>query len=135
MAVFGAVISYFLQCVSFILLRRRLPHIERPYRSPVGEWGALIAALIALVSLGAILENPDYRPGVYGTAIFYLIAVAYFAVAGRHRLVLSPEEEFAMTRGEHGHPETEGYGRTRVEDISGQRPTTAETPPTTERRS
>jgi ethanolamine permease len=135
MAVFGAVISYFLQCVSFILLRRRLPHIERPYRSPVGEWGALIAALIALVSLGAILENPDYRPGVYGTAIFYLIAVAYFAVAGRHRLVLSPGEEFAMTRGEHGHPETEGYGRTRVEDISGQRSTTAETPPTTERRS
>jgi hypothetical protein len=24
--------------------------------------------------------------------------------------VLSPEEEFALTSGEHGHPEREGYG-------------------------
>jgi ethanolamine permease len=114
MAVFGAVISYFMQCVSFILLRRRLPEIERPYRSPVGEWGAAVAGVIALMSLGAILYNADYRPGVYGVAIVYVVAVAYFAVAGRHRLVLSPEEEFAMTRGEHGHPEREGYGVTHL---------------------
>jgi ethanolamine permease len=96
MAVFGAVISYFLQCVSFVLLRRKLPNIERPYRSPLGEWGAIVAGAIALVSHGAIFWNDDYRPGVYGVAIFYLVAVVYFALAGRHRLVLSPEEEFAM---------------------------------------
>jgi ethanolamine permease len=133
MAVFGAVISYFMQCVSFIMLRRRLPHIERPYRSPVGVWGAAIAAGIALVSLAAILQNPDYRPGVYGVAIFYIVAVAYFGAVGRHRLVLSPEEEFAMTAGEHGHPEREGYGRTRVEDIA-RGTTTPETPPAPETR-
>jgi hypothetical protein len=100
MAVFGAVISYFMQSASFILLRRRPPHIERPYRSPVGEWGAAIAGVIALCSLGAILYNADYRPGVYGVAVVYLVALAYFAAAGRHRLVFSPEEEFAMTSGE-----------------------------------
>lgn len=127
MAVFGAVISYFMQCVSFILLRRKFPNIARPYRSPVGEWGAAIAGAIALVSLIAIFWNDDYRPGVYGVAIFYVVAVAYFAIAGRHRLVLSPEEEFAVTAGEHGHPETEGYGRTSIERVGGQaRP---ETPP------
>jgi ethanolamine permease len=120
MAVFGAVISYFMQCLSFILLRRKYPNIERPYRSPVGEWGAAIAGAIALVSLIAILVNDDYRPGVYGVAIFYIVAVAYFAVAGRHRLVLSPEEEFAVTGGLHGHPETEGYGRTRIEEVGGR---------------
>jgi ethanolamine permease len=114
MAVFGAVISYFMQCVSFILLRRKLPNIERPYRSPLGVPGAAVAGVIALVSLGAILYNKDYRPGVYATALFYIVAVAYFAAVGRHRLVLSPEEEFAMTRGEHGPPESEGYGTTRV---------------------
>jgi ethanolamine permease len=103
MAVFGAVISYFMQCLSFVLLRRRLPHIERPYRSPVGEWGALVAASIALVSLIAIFWNADYRPGVYGVAIFYVVAVVYFALAGRHRLVLSPEEEFALAHGKFGH--------------------------------
>jgi ethanolamine permease len=118
MAVFGAVISYFMQTLSFILLRRRLPHIERPYRSPVGEWGAFIAAAIALLSLISLFWNADYRPGVVGVAIFYAIALAYFALAGRHKLVLSPEEEFATTRGEHGHPETEGYGTTRVEETS-----------------
>ena len=107
MAVFGAVISYFMQCVSFVMLRRKLPEIERPYRSPVGEWGAMIAGAIALVSLGAIFWNDDYRAGVYGVAIFYLVAVAYFAVAGRHRLVLSPEEEFALSHGAAGRPDIE----------------------------
>jgi ethanolamine permease len=115
MAVFGAVVSYFMQCLAFVLLRRRYPDIERPYRSPVGQWGAIIAGAIALVSLGAIFWNDDYRAGVYGVALFYLVAVAYFAIAGRHKLVLSPEEEFAVTRGVHGHPEREGYGVTQLE--------------------
>jgi ethanolamine permease len=97
MAVFGAVISYFLQTVSFILLRRNLPNIERPYRSPVGIAGAAVAGVIALISLVALFWNDDYRPGVYGVAVFYVVAIAYFAAVGRHRLVLSPEEEFAMS--------------------------------------
>ncbi|MEE2704359.1 MAG: ethanolamine permease, partial [Myxococcota bacterium] len=46
MAVFGAVISYMLQTASFVLLRRRLPDIERPYRSPLGIPGALVAFAI-----------------------------------------------------------------------------------------
>jgi ethanolamine permease len=117
MAVFGAVISYFMQCLSFVMLRRRLPNIARPYRSPVGEWGAGIAGAIALVSLISLYSNDSYRPGVYGTLIYFVLGILYFAIAGRHRLVLSPEEEFAVTRGEHGHPETEGYGSTHVTDI------------------
>jgi ethanolamine permease len=130
MAVFGAVISYFMQTVSFILLRRRLPDIERPYRSPVGEWGALVAAAIAFVSLVSLFWNSDYRPGVVGVAIFYAVAVAYFALIGRHKLVLSPEEEFAVTRGIHGHPETEGYGVTEREELrSGMGARPPEAPP------
>src|SRR5215210_1885615 len=130
MAVFGAVISYFMQCLSFILLRRRLPDIARPYRSPVGEWGAAVAGFIALCSLGAILYNSDYRPGVYGVLIVYLVALAYFAAAGRHRLVFSPEEEFAMTHGAHGHPETEGYGQTTVRGYGEPiEPSAAQDPP------
>jgi ethanolamine permease len=120
MAVFGAVISYAMQTISFIMLRRKYPNIERPYRSPLGETGAAIACVIALCALVAILINDDYRPGVYGVAVFYIVALAYFAIAGRHRLVLSPEEEFAMTHGEHGHPEVEGYGRTEQEQLHGE---------------
>jgi ethanolamine permease len=111
------VISYCMQCLSFIMLRRRLPNIERPYRSPVGEWGAAIAGIIALVSLVSLYSNSDYRPGVYGTLIYFLLGIVYFAVAGRHRLVLSPEEEFALTSGAHGDPAAEGYGKTHVADI------------------
>ena len=128
MAVFGAVISYAMQCLSFILLRRRMPEIQRPYKSPLGEWGAGVAGVIALDSLAALFWGDDYRPGVVGVAIFYAVAVTYFAVAGRHRLVLSPEEEFAVTRGEHGHPEIEGYGHTRLEGYG--HPTMEEVPPT-----
>jgi ethanolamine permease len=122
MAVAGAVVSYFLQMVSFILLRRNLPNINRPYRSPVGVWGAAIGAVIALASLAACFWRDDYRPGVVGVAIFYLLAVTYFAIVGRHRLVLSPEEEFALTRGVHGDPETEGYGKFEREELGSGSP-------------
>ena len=75
MAVFGAVISYFMQCLAFIMLRRKLPNIERPYRSPVGVWGAAIAGAIALVALVSLFLNADYRPGVVGTLIYFLIGI------------------------------------------------------------
>ena len=56
---------------------------------------------------------------MYGTLIYFLIGIAYFAVRGRHKLVLSPEEEFAMTRGEHGaNLQEEGYGTTSVTEIA-----------------
>jgi len=117
MAVFGAVISYAMQCASFIMLRRRLPNIERPYRSPLGEWGAGVAGVIAVISLISLYANETYRPGVVGTLIYFLVGIAYFAIVGRHRLVLSPEEEFALTHGQHGDPAKEGYGQTHVSDI------------------
>jgi ethanolamine permease len=118
MAVFGAVISYFMQMVSFIRLRRNMPDIERPYRSPVGVFGAGLAAVIALISLVALFLNDAYLPGVYGVAIWFVLGILYFGLSGRNKLVLSPEEEFAMTLGEHGHPEEEGYGSTSVADTT-----------------
>jgi ethanolamine permease len=114
MAVFGAVISYAMQCLSFILLRRNLPNINRPYRSKWGVPGAAIAGIIALVSLVTMFTNDDYRPGLYGVAAYYVLGVIYFAIAGRHRLVLSPEEEFALTSGERGVPEV-SYGHSAAE--------------------
>jgi ethanolamine permease len=112
MAVFGAMLSYAFQGLSFILLRVRMPHIARPYRSPLGNLGAGVTIVIALVTLYYQLKDPVYRNGVIGAAIWYVAGILYFAVVGRHRLVLSPEEEFALTKGAHGHPEREGYGKT-----------------------
>jgi ethanolamine permease len=117
MAVFGAVISYFMQMLSYILLRRKLPHIERPYKSPVGIAGAAIAGVIALVSLVSLYLDDAYRPGVIGVGIWFVLGILYFAVSGRNRLVLSPEEEFALTHGGKGHPEAAGLGDMRVGEV------------------
>ena len=96
MAVFGAMISYALQAVSFILLRRYLPSIDRPYRSPLGELGAWVTIVIALVTLYMQFQDPAYRGGVIGVAIWYVIGIVYFAAYGRKTLVYSPEEDFAV---------------------------------------
>lgn len=103
MAVFGAMISYAMQGLSFILLRRNMPHIERPYKSPLGVPGALVTVVVALVTIYYQLQDPVYRVGVYATAVWYVLGLVYFAVIGRHRLVLSPEEEFAMSGGKKAH--------------------------------
>ena len=76
------------------------------------------------VALAALFVREDYRPGVYGVAAWFLLAILYFALVGRHKLILSPEEEFALTRGEHGHPEREGYGQTQVADVTVRPPRT-----------
>ena len=100
MAVFGAVLSYILQMLSFILLRLKKPDMERPYRSPVGIPGALAALVIAAVTLVALfIVDEVYQKVVIGAAIWYALGLVYFALHGRHHLVLAPEEEMAV-RGE-----------------------------------
>jgi ethanolamine permease len=96
MAVFGATISYAFQAISFIMLRRSLPHIERPYRSPLGIPGAVVTLVLAVVTLVMQLQDPVYRVGVYCAAAWYAVGIIYFAAVGRHRLVYSPEEDFAV---------------------------------------
>jgi ethanolamine permease len=100
MAVFGAVIAYAMQMWSFIALRRRFPELERPYRSPLGTPGAMVALIIALAALVTLFVNPDFRAGVIGVAIWFLGGLAYFAFYARRRMVLSPEEAFAMQQDE-----------------------------------
>lgn len=97
MAVFGAMFSYFMQALSFILLRTRMPDITRPYVSPLGIFGAVLTMVIAAVTLYFQLTgDPTYTVGVFWVAAWFGIGIAYFALFGRHRLILSPEEEFAM---------------------------------------
>jgi ethanolamine permease len=100
MAVFGAMFSYLLQGLTFIKLRQAFPNIERPFRSPFGVVGAALTVIIALVTIGFQLADPVYRTGVIGVAIWYALAILYFAAYGRKTLVFSPEEEFAVKQRE-----------------------------------
>ena len=96
MAVFGAVIAYLLQMLSFVLLRWRRPHIERPYRSPVGIPGAVVAGGLAAATLVSLfVVDPVYRRVVIGAALWFAAGLIYFAAYARRRLVYSPEEKFA----------------------------------------
>ena len=104
MAVFGAMFSYIMQAAAFIGLRRSYPTLHRPYRSPFGIPGACLTVVIAAVTLYFQLTDPVYREGVLWVALWFAIAILYFALIGRHRLILSPEEEFALEHGKNqGH--------------------------------
>jgi ethanolamine permease len=96
MAVFGAVIAYVFQMVSFIALRLKHRTMERPFRSPLGVTGAVIAAAISAITLIALFVNQDDRPGAYGALVWFIFGLLYFTLYSRKRLLLSPEEEFAV---------------------------------------
>jgi ethanolamine permease len=98
MAVFGAVIAYVFQMLSFLLLRWRHASIERPFVSPLGVVGAVTAIVISIVTLLALFLNPDYQRGAWGALIWFLCGLLYFAFYARKGLIRSPEEEFALRR-------------------------------------
>jgi ethanolamine permease len=56
----------------------------------------LVAIAISVLTLVALFLNPDYRPGAWGAFVWFLCGLVYFAVYARKRLILSPEEEFAI---------------------------------------
>jgi ethanolamine permease len=97
MSVFGAVITYTLIFFTYIKLRLSRPDLHRPYKSPVGLTGAIVGAMLSILALFACFSIPDYRPGVWGTLIFLIVAVLYFVFYSRHKLVAqAPEEEDAL---------------------------------------
>ena len=97
MAVFGAVIAYILQMVSFIVLRLRFPRMERPYRSPAGIAGAALALGVAAVTLVRSLLESGLQQGRHRRGHLVLAAASlYYAAWARHRLVLAPEEQSAL---------------------------------------
>ncbi|HEV7948296.1 MAG TPA: amino acid permease, partial [Glaciihabitans sp.] len=108
-AVFGAVVSYLMQMVSFIILRRKFPNAKRPYLSPTGIPGAVVAGAIAFLAFIGILLAPDFRLAVITFVVIFVVGIVLFALVGRHQLVLSPEEEYALSGGLHGDPAAEGY--------------------------
>lgn len=94
MAVFGGVIAYIMQMAAYLRIKS-MRDLERPYVSPLGRAGAIVAGVIAAVTLVFLFVNPGYRPGVYGVAAWFALSLVYFGVWARHRMILSPEEEFA----------------------------------------
>jgi ethanolamine permease len=99
-AVFGATVSYVLMMLSHILLRRREPDLERPYRTPGGVVTTGIALVLATLAVVATFFVDERAAGI--TALVFLAFLAYFFFYSRHRVVgRAPEEEFdAITSAE-----------------------------------
>jgi ethanolamine permease len=99
-AVFGATVSYVLMLVSHIVLRRREPNLERPYRTPGGVATTGIALVLAVAAVIATFFVDEKAAAI--TAGVFLVFMAYFWFYSRHRLVAqAPEEEFeAVERAE-----------------------------------
>ncbi|MGP4110865.1 ethanolamine permease [Streptomyces sp. 4N509B] len=93
-AVLGATISYALMCFSHVVLRVREPGLPRPYRTPGGVVTSSVAFVLALAALVATFLV-DREAAVIALGV-YAVALAYFALYSRRRLVAAaPEEEFA----------------------------------------
>jgi len=88
MSVLGAVVMYMICMLSLLALRRKEPDLPRPYKTPFYPYFPLLAALLALVCLGAIVY---YNPAV--SAVFFILlgmAVLWFITLGV-RLINRPE--------------------------------------------
>jgi ethanolamine permease len=96
MAVFGAVLAYVLQLASFLALRWKFAAMPRPYVSPAGVAGALVATAVALATLATLFRSADYNKGVWGAAAWFALGIAYYAFYARKRLVMAPEEKSAF---------------------------------------
>jgi len=108
MIVFAGMVSYILQSIAYLRLRTLYASIKRPFVSPLGQFGAYATILICIVTLAYQFFDPLYRWAAIAAAVWYAVGLAYFAFYRRHRLVLSPEEEFAVSGGSLGHPGREG---------------------------
>ena len=107
-AVWGAVLAYLMQMASFVILRRKFPKAKRPYVSPWGVPGAITAGVLSAAIFAGFLLNPTFQPAIIAIVIVYVVMLIGFAAWGRHRLILSPEEKYAVSGGLHGDPQTEG---------------------------
>ena len=85
-----------LRAISFIVLRRRHPEMTRPFLSPFGQYGAAAVIAISAVTLFYQLQDPNFSKGVLWVIMWFAAASAYFALHGRYRLTLSPEEVLAL---------------------------------------
>ncbi len=97
MAVFGAMLSYLSRAAAFLALRRDYPLLPRPFTSPMGRFGGWLTIVICLLTLVCQIQDPLFLQGSFWVVVWLALAIGYYAVFARHRLVLAPDEEAARS--------------------------------------
>ena len=65
LSVFGALCLYIISMVSVIRLRKKEPHLERPFRVPFYPFTPLLALVIAILSLIAMIVYNLLLAGIF----------------------------------------------------------------------
>jgi ethanolamine permease len=92
-----ALLTYIFQLICFILLRLRYPMLSRGYRSPVGIAGAVLALIVFILCFIALLGwTAKIWISLIPVTIYLTAGLLYYYFYSSHRLVLSPEESFAL---------------------------------------
>ncbi|RLN75712.1 hypothetical protein BBJ28_00001807 [Nothophytophthora sp. Chile5] len=90
LSLFGALISYGFQLVSFILLRINQPDRPRPYRSPFGIPGAVICLIMCVLCFAAIIysgtSSTNFLIAVITAVLLFAIGTVYFFMCVLPRL-------------------------------------------------
>jgi ethanolamine permease len=85
----GAALLYILSMVSLLVLRRRAPELERPYRAPGYPLLPIVALGLAGLCLGAILYSAPML-GLAGAGI-YALFIGYYLWRAKERVLRTTE--------------------------------------------
>ncbi|RHY30130.1 hypothetical protein DYB32_004587 [Aphanomyces invadans] len=94
-AMLFAFIAYLSQCIGYIYLRREHRGMARPFKSPFGVAGAVVASAVWLVSIAALVGLQDWRGTIFAAAMLALCSVYYKVYAHQHQ-VFSTQENKAL---------------------------------------
>lgn len=100
----AAGIVYFLCCLNVIVLRRKYPEWERPYRAPAGDWLFIIGMLVGVwIIIGSSLELE--LGGYISLAIYIVIGILLNVLMDAYRkrdlkkyklVTLTPEDKASI---------------------------------------
>ncbi|RXK49931.1 ethanolamine permease [Aquirufa rosea] len=77
-SVLGALTLYLISMVSMVALRKKEPHLERPFKTPLFPYFPWIAFIIALVSMISMIYYNPVQAGIYflilvGSSLLYVL--------------------------------------------------------------
>ena len=92
-----SVTNYLFQLTAYIILRSEYSMLKRNYESPLGIPGAILAFSIFLLGYIGLLGWTDgIGWSILGVGIWVSLGMLYYFLVSSHKLILSPEENFAM---------------------------------------
>jgi ethanolamine permease len=96
MAVLGAIISYAMTFISYIVLSVKHPSMKRPYVSPLGVTGAMAGLIISLFTTLLMFTQPVFVTALGLCVLIMVASLIYFLAFGRSKISPeAPEESFA----------------------------------------